>query len=96
MPHYISLVKWTDQGMRSVKESPQRAEAARKLVEGLGGKMQLFYTFGEYDVVAITEAKDDETAFQVALELGRQGNVRTTTLKAWTPAEAAKVIGKLR
>ncbi len=96
MPHYISLIRWTDQGIRAVRESPKRADAARELVERLGGKMQLWYTLGEYDAVALTEAKDDETALQALLQLGSLGNVRTTTLKAWTPEEATKVFAKLR
>lgn len=96
MPHYVTLGKWTDQGIRNVKESPTRAAAAEAMVEKMGGNMQLFYTFGEYDFVAISEAPDDETALQVALQLGSQGNVRTTTLKAWKTADAAKVIQKIQ
>ena len=96
MPHYITLIKWTDQGIRAVKDSPMRAEAVEKLAEQMGGSAQLFYTLGEYDLVAVTEAKDDETALQLLLQIGSQGNARTTTLKAWTPEEAAKVIEKLQ
>ena len=73
-----------------------RAEAVEKLAEQMGGSAQLFYTLGEYDLVAVTEAKDDETALQLLLQIGRQGNARTTTLKAWTKEEAAKVIEKLQ
>lgn len=96
MPHYISLVNWTDQGIRSVKESPKRADAVMALGNKLGAKMQIFYTLGDYDLVALTEAPNDETAMQLLLEIGRLGNVRTKTLKAWTPAEATKVIAKLQ
>ncbi len=96
MPHYISLVKWTDQGMRNVGESPKRADAFSRMVERLGGKTQLFYTMGDYDVVAITEAPSDEIALQALLQVGSLGNVRTTTLKAWTVPEATKVIAKVQ
>ena len=96
MPHYVTLGKWTDQGVRNVRESPKRAEAARHLAEQLGGKLQLWYTMGEYDFVALSEAPNDETAFQLALQLGSQGNVRTTTMKAWPEADATKVIAKVR
>lgn len=96
MPHYISLIKWTDRGLQAVKDSPMRAEAAQKLAEQMGGSIQLFYTLGEYDIVGVTEAPDDETALQILLQIGSQGNVRTTTLKAWTPEEAGKVIEKLQ
>ena len=95
MPHYISLLNWTDQGVRNVKESPKRADAAQALANKLGAKMQLFYTLGEYDIVAVTEAPGDEVAMQLLLELGKLGNVRTKTLKAWTTAEATKLIAKL-
>lgn len=96
MPHYISLIKWTDRGLQAVKDSPMRAEAAQKLAEQMGGSIQLFYTLGEYDIVGVTEAPNDETALQILLQIGSQGNVRTTTLKAWTPEEAGKVIEKLQ
>ncbi len=96
MPHYISLVNWTEQGIKTVKESPKRADAVGALANKLGAKMQLFYTMGDYDLVAVTEAPNDETAMQLLLEIGRLGNVRTKTLKAWTTAEATKVLAKLQ
>ncbi len=95
MPHYVILVKWTDQGIRNVKESPKRAEAARKLAESEGGKLTLYYTMGRYDLVGIAEARDDETMNRVLLRIGMLGNARTETLKAMTEADAAKIIGKL-
>ncbi len=95
MPHYIVLGNWTDQGIRNVKESPKRADAVQALANQLGAKMQIFYTLGEYDIVALTEAPNDETANQLLLEIGKQGNVRTKTLKAFSVAEATKIIAKL-
>ena len=95
MPHYITLVKWTDQGIRTVKDSPKRAEAFRHEVEKVGGKVQIFFTLGEYDIVAATEAPSDEVYLRLSLWLGSLGNVRTTTLKAWPEADAAKVIAQL-
>ena len=96
MPHYISLVNWTDQGIKNVKESPKRADAVNALASKLGGKMDVFFTMGEYDLIAVTEAPNDDTAMQLILEIGKMGNVRTKTLKAWTAAEATKVIAKLQ
>src|SRR5439155_13760671 len=81
MPHYISLLNWTDQGIKSVKESPKRADAAMALANKLGAKMQIFYTMGEYDLVSVTEAPNDDVVMQVLLELGKLGNIRTKTLK---------------
>ena len=96
MPHYIILVNWTDQGIRNVKESTKRAQAAVALIEKLGGKMQLYYTMGNYDLVSIAEAPNDDVVMQANLQLGAGGNVRTTTLKAWTAAEATKIIAKVQ
>lgn len=96
MPHYISLVNWTEQGIRNVKETPKRADSVMALANKLGAKMQIFYTMGEYDVVSVTEAPNDDVAMQLILEIGKMGNVRTKTLKAWTLAEATNVLSKLQ
>lgn len=96
MPHYIILVSWTDQGIRNVKETAKRAEAARKLAEQLGAKLELYYTLGEYDLVGVAEAPSDEVEMQFLLQICALGNVRTKTLKAWTEAEAAKIVAKLQ
>jgi len=95
LPHYIVLGNWTDQGIRNVKEAPKRADAAQALANKLGVKMEVFFTLGEYDLVALTEAPNDEIANQLLLEIGKQGNVRTKTLKAFSVAEATKIIAKL-
>ena len=96
MPHYISLVNWTEQGIRTVKESTKRVDAVNALASKLGAKMDVFYTMGEYDIVAVTEAPSDDAAMQLLLEIGKIGIVRTKTLKAWTVAEATKVLAKLQ
>jgi uncharacterized protein with GYD domain len=96
MPHYISLVNWTEQGIRNVKDTPKRADAVTALASKLGAKMQIFYTMGDYDVVSVTEAPNDDVAMQLLLEIGKMGNVRTKTLKAWSLAEATKVFSKLQ
>jgi len=95
MPHYITLGKWTEQGIKNVKDSPKRSKAAQQWAEKHGGKLQVFYTFGEYDFVAVGEMPSDEVALEFALNIGSQGNARTTTLKAWPSSEGAKVIAKL-
>jgi len=95
MPHYISLVKWTDQGMRAIKESPGRAEAARKQAQRMGGTLQLWYTQGKYDLVSLSEFPDDAAAQKFLYWLGSAGNGRTMTLKAWTEEEASGLIAQL-
>jgi uncharacterized protein with GYD domain len=95
MPTFIVFLSWTDQGIRNVKETAKRAEAARKAAEKLGGKLELYYTLGEYDIVGICEAPSDEAQLQLLMQIGALGNVRTKTLKAWTESEASKVVTKL-
>ena len=96
MPTYITLMKLTEQGVKSIKDAPKRVEAARKVIEGAGGKMPNFYlAMGEYDYVAITEFASDETAAAFVLGLGARGNVRTTTLRAFTEEEFAAMVKKL-
>ncbi len=94
MPHYIVLINWTEQGIRNAKDSINRAQAARSQAEKMGGKLEVYYTLGEYDIVAHVEMPNDDTAMQFLLWLGSLGNVRTKTLKAWTEAEAAKIVAK--
>jgi uncharacterized protein with GYD domain len=96
MPTYIGLFKLTDQGIREIKQAPQRVEDAFKAYEAMGGKVLGFYTvMGEYDYVAIGEAPSDEVQLTFALALGSQGAVRTTTLKAFTKEELAEIVKKL-
>ena len=83
MAKYIALTNWTDQGIKNIKESPNRVDAARDLAKTLGCELQDFYlTIGAYDMVVTIEAPDDETVAKFALKLASAGNVRTTTLKA--------------
>lgn len=88
MPTYISLLNYTEQGISTVESSPARVKAAKDLVEDLGGEYKEFYlTLGEYDGIAILEFPDDEAAAQYALTIGKAGNARTETLKAFTEEE---------
>ena len=95
MPTYIALLNWTDQGVRSFNETVDRYEAAQAQFEGLGVTFRdVFWTVGPYDIVGIVEAPDDETATASLLALGAQGNVRSTTLRAFGPEEMRGVIQK--
>ena len=95
MPTYIGLVNWTDQGIRNVKESPKRVDAAKALAAKVGGKLDVWFTMGKWDFVGFADAPSDEAYMQIALAIGAQGNARTTSLKAWSVEEGAKVIAKL-
>jgi uncharacterized protein with GYD domain len=86
----------TDQGIRNIKEAPKRIEEGIKAIGAVGGKLIEFYSvMGEYDYVGIGELPNDETAVALALAMGSQGNVRTTTLKAFTKEEFAEIVKKL-
>jgi uncharacterized protein with GYD domain len=88
------LANWTDQGMRNIEESPKRIEAARKSLEAMGGHfLSVFVTMGKYDLIIIYDAPDDACAARFSLLLGKLGNVRTMSMKAF-PEEAYRQIVK--
>jgi uncharacterized protein with GYD domain len=93
--HYIMLIRFTDQGIKNIKDTTRRADAARSEAERIGGKFTVYWTFGKYDGVGILEAPNDEAAMEFGIRVGSLGNVRTTTLKAFTEEEIARVVGKL-
>ncbi len=96
MPTYVVLNNWTDQGIRTIKESPRRLNATKKAIEAAGGKVLGFYlTMGKYDSVLIVEAPSDEVAAMLALSAGSQGSIRTETLKAFSEAEYRRIIAKI-
>ena len=95
MPTYISLINWTDQGVKSFKDTVDRSEAAQQLAGAFGGAVKdIYWTIGPYDIVVISEAPDDETATAFALTLAAQGNVRTTTLRAFSSDELKGIVAR--
>ena len=96
MPIYITLYNWTEQGIKNVKEAPARIQANIKAAEAAGGKvLGVYLTMGKYDLVAISEAPNDEAIAANLLTQGMQGNVRSMTLKAFTTDQFAKIVKKL-
>ncbi len=96
MPTYVSLARYTDQGIRNIKESATRLDAAKKAFQAAGGELKQFLLLmGKYDILIISEGPDDETAGKIALTLGSLGNVRTETFRAFTEAEFRKMIAAL-
>ena len=92
MQSYVVLGKWTDQGMREVSAAPKRIKITRQMIEKAGGKMQLYYTMGEYDFIMVVQIPRDEDMATVLLCVGSMGNIRTKTLKAWTEEEGVKIL----
>ncbi len=96
MPRYVSLARFTDQGIRNVKDARERIAAVEKLLDQVGARfIELYLTMGRYDYVAVMEAPDDETATKAVLAVSSMGNVRTETLRAYGRAEIGKIIGGL-
>lgn len=95
MATFVSLINWTDQGIKNFRDTAKRADAFTELVEKLGGSVKgVYWTLGEYDLIAITEAPDAETATAVLLQLGSMGNIRTTTLQAFDRDGIQRIISK--
>jgi len=95
MPTYISLMNWTEKGAASFADTVDRAAAAQALAESFGGSMkEIYWTVGPYDIVAVSEAPDDESATAFALKLGSMGNLRTTTMRAFSGDEMRGIIAK--
>jgi len=96
MATYISLSSFTDQGIKTIKDSPKRAEAVKAAAKKYGCEMtHLFWTLGQYDLVAIVEASDEISATAFALAVGAQGNIRSQTLRAFSGNEIGQIVGKL-
>ncbi|MDX3074263.1 GYD domain-containing protein [Streptomyces sp. NPDC088354] len=95
MPTYISLLNWTEQGIRACKDTATRADAFAAALERLGARLvTMYWTVGSYDLVAVLEAPDDETAAAALLQLGEAGNVRSTTMRAFGRDEIEGVIAR--
>ena len=96
MPTYISLVQFTDKGIQAAKETTQRVADWAAKVQPLGVSIkQMYWTLGHYDQVCIFEAPNDETAASVLLAADVLGNIRTQTLRAFTPSEMEKILASV-
>jgi len=96
MPTYITLAKWTDQGVRTVKDTVSRLEQARGLAEQHGGRLiDVWWTQGAYDVVGVFEMPDDETYSAFALSIAMGGNIRSESMRAFKAEEMQRIIQKL-
>ena len=96
MATYITLINLTEQGVKTIKDLPARLAAGRQAMEANGSKLLQYYlTLGAQDAVVITELPDDETAASVALQQAGLGNLRTTTMRAFTEAEIPGILSKM-
>jgi uncharacterized protein with GYD domain len=96
MPAYISLFNFTEQGIKSVKETVKRAEAVRQQAQATGGRViGIWWLMGQYDGILIFESPDEDTAMRQLIANSMAGNNRTTTLRAFSEEEMARLVGGL-
>lgn len=96
MASYVVLINWTQQGIANAADSLNRATAAASTLKKMGGRMKTtLWTIGPYDAVSLVEAPDDETVTAFALAIGSQGNVRTTTMRAFDRSEMGAILGRV-
>lgn len=96
MAKYVILVNWTERGVASARDTVSRTEQIRALAQQHGSDFDLFlWTLGRYDVIAVMDAPDDETAAALTIAVAGQGSVRTETLRAFTADEVTGIIGMI-
>ena len=93
MVTYVTLINFTDQGVRNVKDTTNRASAYKELATKFGCTVKdIWWTHGQYDVVSVVEAPDDASAITLAMSVGKLGFIRTQTLRAYSAAEIASIM----
>jgi len=96
MATYILLVNFTDQGIRTVKDTTKRAAAFQEMSKQLGVTVKdMYWTLGSYDLVITLDAPDTATITAVGLTLGAAGNIRTQTLTAFSATEMGGILDKM-
>lgn len=96
MATYVVLAQFTDQGIRAIKNSPQRAASVAEMAKGFGCEMkEIYWTLGKYDIVTIIDAADEQSFMAFGFALGSAGNVRTQTLRAFSKDEMGAIMGRL-
>ena len=96
MVTYIVLATFTDQGIKNAKDSPKRAEAFRQMAKTFGVTVKdIFWTQGRYDIVTVIEAPDEFSATALNLSLSALGNIRIESLRAFSAADMATIVGKM-
>lgn len=93
MPVYVTLIRWTDQGRTKTKDLPARYADGQQRIKGSGAKeIGTYVTMGQYDMVSVVEAPNDEVMATVALQIAGRGNAITETMRAFTMEEVAKIL----
>jgi uncharacterized protein with GYD domain len=96
MAAYVLLARYTEHGIKNIKDTTKRAEEVRELAKKAGVVMKdTYWTLGRYDVVALFDAPDDETMTAFSLSIAKKGNVTTETMRAFTAADVSKILGRM-
>ena len=96
MANYVALVNFTDQGVRQIRQTTERAKALVNAASNLNVKIkEIYWTMGTYDAVITAEAPDDETVTAFAMSMGSLGNIRTQTLRAFAADEIKRILEKI-
>jgi uncharacterized protein with GYD domain len=96
MARYITLINFTEQGMKTIKDWDKRIAATKERLDRVGGKLiDVYLTLGEYDAVAITDVPNDEAALRTAIEYGLGGNGRSRTMRAFTADETVRIVKQI-
>ena len=94
--HSVTLYRWTDQGLRNVKDTVKRTQTAIPALEKAGWKVSFYWTQGQYDMIAIVEGSGDEDAGNaILLSILQAGNVRTETMRAFNAEEMERILKKV-
>ena len=95
MPRYVVLYRFTDQGLKNIKDTVKRAQEVRKANESRGFKViGTYWTQGQYDLVSIVEAPDEESMAAGLFNIAETGNVHSETLRAWDESEMSRALAK--
>ncbi len=95
MMTYVSLINWTDQGIRDFRDTTHRAEEFAKLVESTGGEVrELLWTVGEYDILSVVDFPDEETGVAAMLQVSAAGNIRTKTMRAFNSSDMRAILSR--
>lgn len=96
MATYVTLINFTEQGVRKIQDTVTRLKDGEKLLQSMGGrKVGVWWTMGQYDEIVVFEAPDDETATRFIASVAKLGNVRTATMRCFNEEEAARIFGSL-
>ena len=92
MAKFVSLINWTDEGAKTASATVDRADAAKKIAADMGGSIEVLWTMGEFDIVAISEFADDETAVKFMAKVSSQGAIRTQTMRAFEADDVRRLM----